>query len=588
MRTNAITNPTPARTRNSAPPSPGRGLLLPIAFAGVLLALALGSGGCGDDDSDSESSNRSITIEEERNYSFDDSDYDWDSPGPVARVRLEVNEFNHGDMAITIFDALGRVIFSKIYWTFDWYWYIDGEFSDLDFTEAGEPGLWTILLEYSEFTGEVTLVVETTEDVPEEPEVPPPTSDSDLLDASFGDDGRAAYEPDTAGGRRVAIDSAGRAVTCGSRIDAEGNRALGVWRFTPAGALDSTFGSGGVYTFASPDVSASGGFDLALDGFGGILVSGWAAGPDRRTDLVLVHLNDAGQIDTDFGAGGFARLDLGEDEIGTGVAVDGSGAVHVAGTSRAADNSSGRVLLARFAGNGILDPAFGDGGVARTTGDATDRGADVGLQSSGLPVVLGARRQGAALFRFTAEGDLDTTFGSGGVVTSEGGAGEIRIGRSLAIAADDTLAVAGLRVFQTETDPSEATIWRLTPNGLPLTTFNGSGFLAYRHTGGSAAASGIAFDSVDRLVVSGGTKPSTGDSSGASATLWRYFASGAFDGSLPGSGGTGVARFDPRPDAAGTSASALVFAPDGSLFSTGSAFDRESGAIDLVVWQLEP
>lgn len=566
------------------------GPLRPFHFAGFAfaLALALGGGGCGDDDSDSESSNGSITIEEERSYSFDDSDYDWDSPGPVARVRLEVNEFNHGDMAITIFDSLGRVIFSKIYWTFDWYWYIDGEFSDLDFTEAGEPGLWTILLEYSEFTGEVTLIVETTEDLPEEPEVPPPTSDSDLLVTSFGDDGRAAYAPDTAGGRRVAIDSTGRAVVCGSRIDAEGNRALGVWRFTPDGALDASFGAGGVYVFASPDVSASGGFDLVLDNFGGILVSGWVAGPDRRTDLVLVRLNDAGQIDTDFGAGGSARIDLGEDEIGTGVALDGLGGVYVAGTSRAADNASGRVLLARFMTNGLVDSAFGDAGVALTTGDATDRGLDVGVQSSGLPVVLGTRRQGAALFRFTAAGELDTTFGSGGAVTSEGGAGEVRLGRSLAIAGDDSLAVAGVRIFQTETDPSEAIIWRTTPNGLPLTTFNGSGFLAYRHTGGSAAASGIAFDNVNRLVLSGVTKPSTGDSSGASATLWRYFASGAFDGSLPGSGGTGVARFDTRPDSAGTSASALVFAPDGSLLATGSAFDRESGAIDLVVWKLAP
>src|SRR5262249_49591345 len=79
------------------------------------------------------------------------------------------------------------------------------------------------------------------------------------------------------------------------------------------------------------------------------------------------------------------------------------------------------------------------------------------------------------------------------------------------------------------------------------TTFNGTGYLAYHYAPGSAAASFIAFDAMGRILVSGGTKATGGVD--ASASLWRFFASGAVDGSLPGSGGFGLARVAERAGA---------------------------------------
>ena len=550
----------------------GAGCLLPVAS-------------CCDDDSSSESSTASITIQEERSYSYDDSSYQWTSPGPVARVRLEVNDFNHGDMAITIYDALARVIFAKVYWTFDWYWYIDGEYFDIDITSPGEPGPWTILLEYAGFTGDVTLVVETTEDIPSEPVVPPPDVRSDLLDAAYGDAGRAAFATDTTGSRRLVIDPAGRTITCGTSVDTNGQRSLSLWRFDGDGRIDTSFGSDGRFLLAHPELSASAGFDLALDGAGGILVAGWVAGSDRRTDLAVVRVTGAGLLDTGFGVGGIARIDEGADENGPGLARDGTGPIYVAGASRAADNSSGHLFLARLLANGAPDPSFGTAGIVRPALDPTDRGLDVAIQA-GQPVVLGSRGEGIVLLRFTQAGELDASFGSNGVVTSAGPAGEVYLGRALTIAGDDSLAVAGVRMFTTEGAHSDALVWRFLPDGSPLTAFNGTGLLAYRYEPGSAAASDVTFDAQGRLLVSGGTKRT--DTGEASATLWRWFASGSPDGSLPGSDGTGLTRFDTRPEGAGTSASTVVVTANGSAFATGSAFDRSNGAIDALVWKLRP
>jgi uncharacterized delta-60 repeat protein len=368
-------------------------------------------------------------------------------------------------------------------------------------------------------------------------------------------------------------------------VDTNGQRSLSLWRFSTDGQLDTSFGSNGRFLLANPEISASAGFDLALDGAGGILAAGWVAGPDRRTDLAVVRVTGAGVLDTAFATGGIARIDEGADENGPGLARDGAGRIYVAGASRAADNSSGHLLLARLLGNGALDLSFGAGGIVRPALDPTDRGLDVAIQA-GQPVVLGSRGEGIVLMRFLETGELDATFGSNGVVTSAGPAGEVYIGRALTIAGDGSLAVAGVRVLTTAGAGSDALVWRFLPTGSPLTAFNGTGLLAYHYEPGSAAASDVTFDAQGRLLVSGGTKsPDTGE---ASATLWRSLASGAADGSLPGSGGTGFTRFDTRPGEAGTSASTVVVVPDGSALATGSAFDRGNGAIDLVVWRLRP
>jgi uncharacterized delta-60 repeat protein len=557
------------------------------SIVGVLLIVVLGADGCGggDDDSDSSVTPTSITIEEEREWSNDDSVHEWTSPGPVARLQLYVDDFNHGDMMITIYDAQGETIFSKVYWSFDGWWYIDWEFSDIDFTDSGAPGLWTIVLEYAEFTGEITLVVESTTEPPTEPEVPAPTSNSQLLDLAFGDDGRAAYTPHTSGARRIAFDSAGRAAAAGTIVDSEGVRRLSVWRFTAAGALDTGFGSGGVFSYNNASVAASGGTGIAVDSSNRILVSGWVGDENHRMDLAVMRLTTAGVLDTNFGSGGVVTLDNGEDEVGNGVIIDTSGRVLVAGSSRTADNDSGCMLLARLTSAGAFDAGFADDGVYRSL-DTGDRGWNLALATNNRPVVVGYRTRAMVLWRFDADGTLDTTFGEEGIVVSAGDADEYRIGRALAVQADGTAWVVGFRIYDNAREPEEMLIWAFTSTGDPKVSFSGDGFLSYRYPNGYAAATGIEIDGSGRLLVCGATRTSgTGDTD-ASATIWRFYATGMLDGTLLGSNGTGITRIDPRPDDAGTIAGGVVLGSGSSAFASGTAFHRTDGAADAIVWKL--
>jgi len=555
------------------------------SLALALIALGAGCGG-GGDETDYEIDDDSITINEERNWSDADSAYDWESPGTTARLKLLVDDFNHGSMEVRILDALGAVIFQEVYWTYDGWYYIDWEYSDVAYTDPGEAGLWTIELSYYEFTGEVTLVVESTDRPAAESAVQQPALDSLLLDLTFGDYGRAAYAPDRSGSRRIARDSFGRLVTAGTTVTPEGMRRLTVWRRTVAGALDAGFGTGGVFVYDNAALAASGGADVAVDASNRVLVAGWFGDDLHRTDAAVMRLTSGGALDTTFSGDGIVTFDDGEDEVAAAVAVDGAGRVLLAGSARTADNSAGYMFLARLTSAGALDNTFATAGIYEST-DTGDRGWDVAMASGNRPVVLGIRGGAMILWRFTDGGALDATFGGDGIVTS-GGAGEYRIGRGLCVHSDDTVKVAGFRIYEDGVDPTEMLVWAYQADGDPELTFSGDGLLEGRYLPGVAAATGVVVDGSGRLLVCGVTRSSGVAKTDSSATIWRFLATGLSDPTLPGSGGTGMARIDPRPDDAGTLAGSLVLGAGGSAYVAGTAFDRTNGASDAIIWKLSP
>lgn len=81
----------------------------------------------------------------------------------------------------------------------------------------------------------------------------------------------------------------------------------------------------------------------------------------------------------------------------------------------------------------LLDPTFGDGGGVLTVVGPFPEGAhDLVVDGAGRIVLAGGSQDGAALVRHLADGALDATFGTGGIVES-GIAGTFR-----AVAVDGT------------------------------------------------------------------------------------------------------------------------------------------------------
>ena len=552
----------------------------------ALLAVIPCFHGCSSDDDDDDATvdtGTTFLIKEEHDLETGDSVYSWQAPGGAVRVTVDIEDFHHGDTVVTIRDAVGQTIYQKLFWSFDGYWYVgDWEAHDVDFTQIGVAGLWTIELDFDEFAGDIEVFLESTSsgEVPDTPdEIPPPSSTSVLLDPSYGSMGRASYTPGIAVGRDVIVDVNGRAVAAGTLIDAGNRRHLAVWRFLTSGNIDTTFGTGGVFVFDSGEQST--GTGIALDGLQNILISGLIDVAPGVTDLVVVRLTAAGDLDTSFGAAGAAIVNDGGTDIGNAVAVSATGRIYVAGSSSNPDGT-GEAILVALTNSGIFDVAFA-GGIART-GGPLDRGWDVTLDGAGKVLLCGVRGNGLAVWRYTINGFLDGTFGTGGIVTSEPPQGEFRAGRGIALAPDGSIGVAGVRLFSNGI-PAQLAVWRYTETGAPLLSFQTIGFGAYAYPSGPALGSDITFDASGRILISGITASDT--TSDASATLWRLLPTGTPDSTLKGSGGTGFTRFDDRPGEVGTGASGLAIGAT-TFVATGGGADRSTGAADLLVWKLVP
>src|SRR5688500_3104317 len=100
---------------------------------------------------------------------------------------------------------------------------------------------------------------------------------------------------------------------------------------------------------------------------------------------------------------------------------------------------------------GALDETFGTGGKVLTDVAGThDEGYALATQADGKVVVVGGRRFGSgpgfrynvSLARYLANGELDTSFGSGGLVIDTRFT-EINAPKDIAIQADGKILIAG-------------------------------------------------------------------------------------------------------------------------------------------------
>jgi uncharacterized delta-60 repeat protein len=111
------------------------------------------------------------------------------------------------------------------------------------------------------------------------------------LDTSFGASGRASYF--VAGidvsGTALVVDSTGRIlVTAIKQPTSSNDWDLLLLRFTAAGVLDASFGTGGVVTYAGSGGTLDAGLGMVLDASGKILVTGITGGTSIGTSNMAI------------------------------------------------------------------------------------------------------------------------------------------------------------------------------------------------------------------------------------------------------------------------------------------------------------
>ncbi|HEV7297717.1 MAG TPA: fibronectin type III domain-containing protein [Tepidisphaeraceae bacterium] len=300
--------------------------------------------------------------------------------------------------------------------------------------------------------------------------------------------------------------------------------AFYVGRLTPDGQLDLSFGTGGYVAvqFDAPDgwsnagiYNAGGARDIVVRSDGRILVSGWArwrpdspdwplVDTDYHHSMAVVQLSPTGALDPAFGSDGAYYFSDHPEEyvpgrlnLAAAIELQPDGKVLVAGHARGQDIPE-KLLLLRLNVDGTPDDGslddttpndqFGPVGSGRVELDYqvrnSDRGEAGGMsggRNSGVEllltpqggILLGALFEQDAevkIFKFNANGDVDTGFGTGGVISEP-----------TALADPGMALQPDGRILLVTTSPGSTaatdyiTAYRYLPNGAADTTFKAVG-----------------------------------------------------------------------------------------------------------------
>jgi uncharacterized delta-60 repeat protein len=128
------------------------------------------------------------------------------------------------------------------------------------------------------------------------------------------------------------------------------------------------------------------------------------------------RLLSAGSLDSTFGNGGIVTTPLNGPTQDTAQA-----AIHLdSGKSLVAGDSDGQGILARYDADGSRDTSFGNGGYVLVDDSMLNQINSIKEQNDGKIVAAGEVNGVAAIARFNADGSVDSSFGSDGLVTLSG------------------------------------------------------------------------------------------------------------------------------------------------------------------------
>ncbi len=289
----------------------------------------------------------------------------------------------------------------------------------------------------------------------------PPTPPSGSLDTSFDGDGKVTT-PIGSGddvANAIAIQGDGKIVVAGYSSNGT-NLDFTIVRYNTDGLLDTSFGSGGKVTtdFGNDDAA----YAMAIQGDGKIVVAGYSSN-GTNLDFTIVRYNTDGSLDTSFDGDGKVTTDIGigSYDFANTIAIQGDGKIVVAGYS--SNGSNNDFAIVRYNTDGSLDTSFGsDGKVTTPIGSGDDEAYAIAIQGDGKIVVAGYSSNGSnndfAIVRYNADGSLDTSFGTGGKVTTDFG-GDDAAAYAIAIQGDGKIVVAGYSWNGSNNDFAIARYW---------------------------------------------------------------------------------------------------------------------------------
>jgi uncharacterized delta-60 repeat protein len=254
---------------------------------------------------------------------------------------------------------------------------------------------------------------------------------------------------------------------------------IGLVRYLPSGAVDSSFKRIVHPQFGAGKLDA---LAAAPDSRGNLLVAGCQP-PDCWGYFVLGRIRPDGSLDPAFGNGGLVRTSVAGGALEPrALALQRDGKMVVAGELSV--SATRQAFLARFLPSGRADRSFGGDGLVLSnlptfTALAMGRNGEIIAAGHQLNPLTRPASSSVSVARYLANGQVDRDFGTGGAAHDAA----VRNARALLIRRDGTIVVAGSgasarRAFA---------ITRFTAKGTLDRTFGRRGRMLHSRPGDQAA-----------------------------------------------------------------------------------------------------
>ena len=312
-------------------------------------------------------------------------------------------------------------------------------------------------------------------------------SQSGQLDISFGINGEAVVNlgGQDALLNDMKLQSDNKIVAVGYWKDSTNRSDFVVVRLNANGSLDTSFNGTGKLTIAfgtGEDVAES----VVLQPDGKIVVAGYSFTGAYR-DFAVARINSNGTLDTTFSEDGKVTTDLlGNDDYAKAIAINKDGKIGVAGYSYG--SSAADFAIVRYNANGSLDTTFsGDGKLVITLGANNDNAIAIAFQNDNKIVVGGtyfssnSARDDFAIVRLNVNGSLDTSFNGDGIFSTSIGTSD-DTPRAMKLQNDGKILLVGDVRSGSYTDIG---LIRVTTSGNLDTTFGTGGISRQAYGNGS-------------------------------------------------------------------------------------------------------
>jgi uncharacterized delta-60 repeat protein len=252
--------------------------------------------------------------------------------------------------------------------------------------------------------------------------------------------------------RSIITDSSNKILVVGHLL-----QDMVIVRYDTDGSEDDTFGSWGVVTYDGGNSDE--GYSTTIDANGKILVTGYSQGANLY-DMVIWRYNADGSPDTDFDTDGMLVYDGGidDDEEGYCITTDANGKILVTGYSYNADSNTDMVIW-RYNADGSLDTTFDTDGMAVYDSGVYEEGYSITTDVKGRILVTGHIYDGSdydmAIWRYDADGNPDTNFDTDGVAIYD--SGNVDQGYSITTDTDGKILVTG---YSNNGSNDDMVIWR--------------------------------------------------------------------------------------------------------------------------------